>query len=244
MQIEILNEKLRKFEEMSIITRDSDLQKEACKEINLFLEELSLSKIKAIEGAREDIANLLLGFQCATNCILSEIKMWLSLKAGDPDLAWGYLIDAQDFALDSTRAHFGFAHNQEKFRYLEQIEKLIFPPQVFLSAGLIVKSQECSICGCEYGECDHLLGRPYMGEFCLIIHKDFSPDHIAMVDVPADKRCRVTDFDVENGSRNKMTWKVNPKKINEKSLGNKNDEKTRDFNCEGVFITKSTSPKL
>ena len=48
------------------------------------------------------------------------------------------------------------------------IEKLIFPPQKFTSWGIVFRSRLCSICGSEYGEgdCDHLVGKPYMGEIC------------------------------------------------------------------------------
>jgi hypothetical protein len=75
---------------------------------------------------------------------------------------------------------------------------------------MIVRHQECSICGSEYGDCDHLAGKPYWGKFCYIIAKDFEPHHIAVVRNPADKRCRIMGFSVDNGERNRMTWKVGP----------------------------------
>lgn len=105
----------------------------------------------------------------------------------------------------------GFAHLSEHNKKLEAIEELVFPPQVFISSGMIVGKQECSICGAEYGDCNHLVGKPYMGRFCYIIAKDLSLDHVSIVEHPADKRCRVQHFDVEGGTRNRMTWKIEPK---------------------------------
>jgi hypothetical protein len=93
---------------------------------------------------------------------------------------------------------------------LEDIETLIFPPQVFVSTGCIVKHQTCSICGSEYGECEHLAGRPYFGEFCAIVAGDLEVNHVAIVKNAADKGCRITHFSVAGGERNRMTWKVEP----------------------------------
>ncbi|MDD3381663.1 MAG: hypothetical protein PHD68_10735, partial [Rugosibacter sp.] len=67
---------------------------------------------------------------------------------------------------------------------------------------------ECSICGGDYDDCDHLIGRPYMGRFCYIIARDISLDHVAIVKEPADKRCRVERFNVDGGVRNRMTWRI------------------------------------
>lgn len=152
-----------------------------------------------------------MGCECVTLALIAELKMWLLLKEENPDDAWDELINAQMAYVDAVRAHSGFNHLTQHSERLEAIEKLIFPPQVFVSSGIIVKNQECSICGKEYGDCDHLVGRPYMGKFCYIIARDMSLDHVAIVDHPADKRCRVKHFEVEGGTRNRMTWKIEPK---------------------------------
>jgi hypothetical protein len=136
--------------------------------------------------------------------------MWAFLKAGEFDEAWNQLILAQQSAIDAMRAHSGFQHLKEHNLRLESIEKLVFPPQVFVSAGWLVGRQECSICGSIYGECDHLAGKPYMGQFCAIIARDLIADHTAIVENPADKRCRVTRFSAPGGMRNRMTWQVDP----------------------------------
>jgi hypothetical protein len=190
------------------IARSGALQREACETLYAQSGQLANEKAKAIAAQDEDLANLLLGHQCANRSLLAELRMYLLLKEEKPDDAWEQLILAQESATDAARAHPDLAHFVHQVEKLEAIEHLVFPPQVFISSGLLVANQECSICSAEYGECDHLSGKPYMGEFCHIVARNFSVDHVAIVDSPADKRCRVTSFSVEGGKRNRMTWLV------------------------------------
>ena len=134
--------------------------------------------------------------------------MWLLLKEERPNEAWDQLILAQDSAIAATRAHYGFAHLSRHNERLEAVENLVFPPQVFMSSGFLAGSQECSICASEYGECDHLIGKPYLGCFCHIVARQLTVDHISIFEQPADKRCRVQSFSVEGGNRGRMTWVV------------------------------------
>lgn len=206
------NEQVKEAEVFLSIARDSDLQQQAVEKLLAVSISIVTEKESAIKNGIEDYANLLLGCECVTSALIAELKMWLLLKEGKPDAAWDELVTAQMASVDAVRAHPGFAHLSEHNRKLEAIEALVFPPQVFISSGMIVGKQECSICGEEYGDCNHLVGKPYMGRFCYIIAKDLSIDHVAIVEHPADKRCRVQHFDVEGGTRNRMTWKIEPKK--------------------------------
>ena len=47
-----------------------------------------------------------------------------------------------------------------------------------------------------------------MGEFCSIVAEDLKGNHVAIVDRPADKRCRITHYETEEGVRNRMTLKI------------------------------------
>jgi hypothetical protein len=212
-KIKEFNERISKGEIYLSIARDSGLQKNACEELTILLTDVGLEKQIAIETADENFANLLLGFECGINSIISEIRMWISLKEENPDQAWDELISAQNAAISAARAHSAFGKFSHIYKRLEAIEELIFPAQVFMSSGMIVKMQECSICGNEYGECDHLAGKPYMGKFCSIIATNFEINHVAIVQDPADKRCRVVNFETEGGVRNRMTWVITPKQI-------------------------------
>ncbi|QYJ91143.1 hypothetical protein [Shewanella halotolerans] len=209
--ISTFNAKVKEAEIFLSIARDSTLQLGAIEILEAFRESIAAEMATAIENKSEDYANLLLGCTCVTTALVAELRMWLLLKENKPDAAWEELVTAQMATVDAVRAHSGFEHLAEHNRKLEAIERLVFPPQVFISSGMIVGKQECSICGAEYGDCDHLVRKPYMGQFCYIIAKDLSLDHVAIVEHPADKRCRVQHFDVEGGVRNRMTWKVEPK---------------------------------
>lgn len=206
------NEQVKEAEVFLSIARDSALQQQAIEKLLVLRASIVAEKDSAISAGNEDYANLLLGCECVASALVAELRMWLWLKQDKPDAAWDELVTAQMASVDAVRSHPGFAHLSEHNKKLEAIEELVFPPQVFISSGMIVRKQECSICGEEYGDCDHLVGKPYMGRFCYIIARDLSLDHVAIVEHPADKRCRVQHFDVEGGSRNRMTWKIEPKK--------------------------------
>ncbi|ABD04785.1 hypothetical protein RPB_0073 [Rhodopseudomonas palustris HaA2] len=209
-RIDELNQIVRENEIFCILTRDSSLQEEACSALSGALEKCSSLKADSIDSQNEVLANLALGFECVLRMLISELKMWILLKQEEPDKAWDYLIEAQMAASDAARAHKGFTHVRERGKQLEDLERTIFPPQVFFSAGLIVRKQICTVCGSEYGTCGHIVGRPYWGEFCCIRVEDFEANHFSMVEDPADKRCRVITFEDGLGERNRMTWKVVP----------------------------------
>jgi hypothetical protein len=171
---------------------------------------IATEKGSAIAAGDEDYANALLGCACAAEALGAEISMWLLIKEGRPDDAWSQLVAAQGKVSDAMRAHEGFRHFDEHVRRLDAIERLVFPPQVFLSSGMIVRSQICSVCGGEYEDCPHVKGRPYMGEFCIVKLIPSGVDHVSIVDNPADKRCRIVKFSDEGGFRNRMTWRVEP----------------------------------
>ena len=193
------------------ITRDSELQQGAVDSLKGLQSKVFALKNRAIDKKDENLANMLLGYECVIEVLIAELEMWILLKKEDPDVAWDKLVKAQMLSAAAIRAHPGFGHVIQHYERLEKIEQLIFPPQVFMSSGLIIKNFKCSICSGEYEDCEHLVGKPYMGKFCYVIAQDTEVDHVAMVDHPADKRCRITEFDVEGGVRNRMSWRVEKK---------------------------------
>ena len=73
---------------------------------------------------------------------------------------------------------------------LDAIETIIFPPQRFCSSVMIAKGAKCSICEGEYGECEHVAGKAYMGMFCASIVSEITAvESVDIVENPADKRC-------------------------------------------------------
>jgi hypothetical protein len=235
------SEHSKKFEELMkdvqillSIARDSDLQRAAVVKLTDFLRILGEWKYEAIAETNEDRANLILGMECAVKSFRSELEMWLLLKAEKPEEAWGRLVSAQSETSHATRAHRDFEHLEYRANYLEMVEKLIFPPQVFMSMGMIVRKQICTICEKDYEECSHLVGMPYWGEFCFRRLVDISPDHVSLVKNPANKHCRVTHFDVEGGVRNRMTWRVEPKPNQSPPKDNK-----KGLQARGILLAES-----
>lgn len=204
------NEAIDEVEVFLWITRDSDLQRECIRTISALQSQAADLKKQAVEAKNESVANLLLGYERVFAALSAEINMYLLLKSGDPDSAWDSLVTVQMSIADALRAHSAFSYLTRKLRRLDAIEHIFFPPQVFVSTGMIVKRQNCSICSKEYEDCDHLIGRPYLGEICSVVVQDCEVDHVAVVDDPADKGCRALSFSTDEGMRNRMTWRVEP----------------------------------
>jgi hypothetical protein len=205
------NEALQALCTYRFITRNSDLQRQACGNLEEMLKLLSQDKANAIAESDEHFANALLGCEALVSGCLAEITMYLLLKEDKPDAAWSELVKAQDAFEAALRADEGFGEDvARQLNRLYNIERVVFPPQSFLSTGWIVKEEICSICGSEYEECDHIKGRPYMGEFCVVHIRPHQVDHVALVDKPASKHCRITHVKVSGGRENRLSLLVEP----------------------------------
>jgi len=190
--------------------RDRGLQQEWLERMEEVERTLDVARSDAAAERDERAANFLLGLQCAARALASELKVYLLLKDDRPEAAWDALIDTQDALAGALRAGPEFAHLEPQAQRARELEDYLFPPQMFLSAGLIVHKQVCTICGQDYTECDHIAGMPYCGEFCAVQLTEAEADHVAIVEEPANRRCRLTAFSVTGGTRNRMTWVVTP----------------------------------
>lgn len=213
-EIEQFNEDVEGLAQLTYIVRDSDLQRDAIVKLSELAAKVHDWKRQAIADQSEDHANIFLGCECAVKALQAELEMWLQLKNDKPDDAWNKLIVAQMATRDAVRSHPGFSHLEARAARLVNIERVVFPKQVFFSAGLIVERQQCSICGTDYDECAHVAGKPYMGQMCSVILRNVAADHVAIVDEPANKQCRVVEFSDAGGRRNRMTWRLDPEPLN------------------------------
>jgi hypothetical protein len=181
-------------------------------------------KEATIKENDEDSANTLLAIECFCQALQSEMLMWLALKKEDPNTAWDYLIDAQDWVKASTRTKYLERLQQEEYiEKLHQIEKVVFPPQVFNSPSMVIKSVQCSICKEKYGKRNHIAGKAYMGRLCSEQVTEFILQHVAIVSYPFDKKARVPETWQNGKWRDYMTWKErrcpNPAEINPAQAG-------------------------
>lgn len=194
------------------ITRDIDLQKQFKNEIEDLITETIEWKEYGVDQSDENLANQQLAFENILKALLAELNMWISFKKDDMHSAWDFLIDSQSHTRTALQAHKIAEPSESYAQRLHNIEKLLFPPQIFNSPGFLVKKAKCSICGKDYEECDHIKGRPYMGEICSRIIEDAELLEVSIVDVPASKKARMHQMTNENGDTIDL---LTLKKINE-----------------------------
>ena len=208
-QIEF-SEAANDFQKFCFMTRAKELQLEACTALEAL--RLQAGKIKqgVINSQDEDAANAMLSFEEMIDALLNELRMWIALKEEDADAAWNYLVSAQYAARTAMQAHSVANHLNGYVQHLSMLEQVLFPPLGFFSPAVIIEQSKCSICGQEYGECEHIVGKAYMGEICLrIIEKIKEIKEISLVSDPANKRARIIRLTDENGIlRDVMTWRA------------------------------------
>ena len=207
--IQSLNKRVKEIQPLLYITRDVELQQGAIESLAQFAVEVADEKAISIKSNQEEYANALLGCECIIGALQAELRMWILLKQEEPDKAWDQLIAAQIACMAAARAHDGFGGaSSQLWRRLDRLEHLMFPPQTFMSSGLILEEFHCSICEEDYEDCSHIRGLPYMGQFCRVVITKAKVDHVSLVDSPKDKRCRVLLVGVEGGMRSQMTWLI------------------------------------
>lgn len=164
--------------------------------------------LESQKNGYEDTSNRLRALLCQLDALVAELQMYLHLKDDNMSAAWDSLISAQDGMLWAMRAHPVFCEGLKGHASrLDAIERILFPRQVFFSTGMIVKASECSICGKEYRDCEHIKGRIYNGEFCTRGIKDCELQEVSVVEDPADKRCRAHSFGEGTVMRDILTWR-------------------------------------
>jgi hypothetical protein len=193
-------------------TRGIEFQKQAIVEFESLLKKTSKLKRKMIEDGNEEASNILLSLENLVRTYINELKMYVFLKEGDMSNAWVSLVEAQHSLTTAFQANdIVLKYDGEKYlERLELLEKAFFPPQTFNSIEATVQSSKCSICGQEYGDCTHVIGRPYMGQICYRIFAKVQYEGLSiLVENPADKRCRITEFSDDNGyMRDALTLRI------------------------------------
>jgi len=205
--IEFFKEKFRYL----YITRDRTILEEQISLLGEIEKEIIKTKKQYIEEQNESLANLWLSFECLEKAIENGLRMFVLLKDGDPDNAWNCLVDAQNNASWSINAHeFNKETQLGYISFFNGMEKWLFPPPTFMSSSMIVGRSECSICKKDMLDCNHIRGQCYMGEFCFeMVTKIEKWNHAAIVNDPADKKCRITHTgNTDPAKLNVMTLKM------------------------------------
>jgi hypothetical protein len=194
---------------LCFITRGRELQIAACETLTTVKKKAEQLKERAIANEHEDMANALLAFEETAKAFINELSMWIAIKEEDYAKAWDFLISAQTAATQAMHAHKIADPLEDYIARLSALEKHIFPNHGFLSLGAIVRKSECTICGQEYGTCDHLVGLPYMGKMCHRLISEYEVEEVSFVTNPANKHCRITSFTDDDGlKRDAFTLRV------------------------------------
>jgi hypothetical protein len=191
------------------MSRGKEFQKDAVYKMTKLKEKAVSLKEDAIKLKDENNANLTLSLENLTESMINELKMWVALKEDDPNSAWDFLVAAQRGVRNALQSHnTALDFNGEKYsNKLHLLEKLLFPPQLFSSPGFIIESAKCSICGKEYGECEHVKGKAYMGKLCYRIIEKCKFTEVSFVESPGNKLARTIQFTNGEITRDSMTWR-------------------------------------
>jgi len=204
------NEVIGECEKFCFMSRGKEFQQEAVKKLVRLKQKAISLKEQMMKVKDENSANAMLSLENLIDAKISELEMWIAFKENNPNKAWDFLINAQSAVRTAAQAHnIAIDLNAEAYASkLHLLEKFLFPPQIFLSPSFVIEKAECSICGSEYGECKHIVGKPYMGKMCYIkITKIKERKEVSIVEEPANKHARVFQFTDEGVTRDFMTWR-------------------------------------
>jgi hypothetical protein len=132
------------------MTREKELQEEACVFLNDLRGQARHIKAGAIRAEDEDSANRALALEKMLSSIISELTMWVALKQDRTGAAWNSLVDSQMAAHDALLAHHVASQFENCSARLATLESILFPPLTFMSTAMTAKVCECSICGSNY----------------------------------------------------------------------------------------------
>ncbi len=204
------NEVIRECGKFCFMSRGKEFQQEAVKKLTTLKQKATSLKEQMITIKDENSANTMLSLENLIDAMINELEMWIALREDNPNKAWDFLINAQYAIRTAAQAH-SIATDLNAEGYADKLhllEKLLFPPQMFFSPSFVIEKAECSICGREYGECEHIVGKAYMGKMCYItIVKIKEVKEVSIVEEPANKHARMLQFTDEGVTRDFMTWK-------------------------------------
>lgn len=188
-----------------------EFQKQAILDLERLQKRTVKIKNKMIVKKDEESSNILLSLESLLGCCINELRMLVFLKNDQMRKAWESLVLAQHCLRTAFQANdiiLKFDGNTY-LKKLALLEKLFFPPQTFTSIGAVFEKSECSICNKEYGSCNHVKGRPYMGSICYEkMTKLKEMLGLSIVDDPGSKMNRVIAVCEDDGWRDLLTWRI------------------------------------
>lgn len=84
----------------------------------------------------------------------------------------------------------------ENGQYTQQCPAWLAHLRIGMSPGFVVKRSECSVCGKDPEDCEHITGRKYDGQFCHRVITEADLLEISMVDRPKNPDARLTSWGI------------------------------------------------
>ncbi len=175
------------------------------------------SKLRAIEqnvqghatANNSDEANHWRRADFFVRSIVHELEMWLAIHEDKAPAAWTAFCSAEGYAMRAAGWLPDCSLAQERVRHLAEVERVVFPNQPwFISSGLIVSKETCTLCGSEYGTCGHVAGEIYNGTVAWRRGEEIKEVlEVSFVKDPSDKNCRITGV---NGGIDPLTGEPSP----------------------------------
>ncbi|PSB59165.1 hypothetical protein [Chamaesiphon polymorphus] len=127
------------------------------------------------------------------------------------ECAWIKLCDCRERIEYSSQCFKGQVV-KEIIKHLDDLE--VFFPNVFeegnyISPGIIVDKYLCNICNEDTRNCCHISGKLYDGKICSYQQINPRIDHVALVKVPRDPRCRIWPWNIRCNNDGKVTGMTN-----------------------------------
>jgi hypothetical protein len=202
--------RIKEAQKVAIFVRAREFQDAAISDLDALIMEIQTLKQSSIELGEEDNANGFLALELIALSLQKEILAYIKLKIDDVGAAWDALVDAERHMRNAMRAHRLAEHLVKYISRIQALQEILFPKQRFFSSGVRVESSTCSICRSEYGECEHIVGRPYMGELCAQIVDRMTIGEFSFVENPSDKHCRVVSFSEDGQNIDCFTLRTLP----------------------------------
>lgn len=107
--------------------------------------------------------------------------------------AWRHLCDSKDRMRFVSR----FYKNEtvegviKSIEYIEQIIENKLGKGLYMSIDVTAEKELCSVCGNDTRSCSHIVGKIYDGNICMMIPQNLKERAVALVENPADPRCRI-----------------------------------------------------
>jgi hypothetical protein len=122
------------------------------------------------------------------------------------ELSWIKLCDCRERIKYSSQCFKGQIIEEitKKLDDLEDFYPNAFEETNYISSGIIVDKYLCNICSEDVRSCCHINGNLYGGKICN--YKPINPrfDHVALVKVPKDPRCRIWPWNIQYDDNGKV----------------------------------------